>query len=184
MLVVEKPPVCSEERIQDTHATIEWQFGNLGGFEFTISIAVLDHKVIVLGIDNVREDAVVTSFLDSVVDGCSGIEMDGLGKDDAGGFLVDFGVQDELANVGLVAITLLDEFIAADAESLYPMHVSMRQMRVCDTTHVSGNIGIRYSNEISVLPLEYHKTSCRIFDARIATVEELDKNEWVNGSAP
>jgi hypothetical protein len=119
MLVIQETPIRSEECIQDTHATVEWQFRNLGGLKFAISVAVLDYKLIVLGIDDVCKDAVIASFLDSVVDRSSLIEMDSLGEDNAGRFLVDFGVQDELANVGLVAVTLLDEIIATDAESLF-----------------------------------------------------------------
>lgn len=53
-----------------------------------------------------------------------------------------------------------------------------------DATHVTGNLGVRNAYEVSVLPLEYHKASSRVFNARIAAVEELDENEWVNGSAP
>jgi hypothetical protein len=119
VLVVQKPPIRSKERIQDTHAAVEWQFGYLGSLEFAISIAVFDHKLVVLRIDNVRKNTIIASFLNGVVDGGSFIEMDRLGEDDAGRFLVDIWVQYELSNVGFVAVTLLNEIVSADAESLY-----------------------------------------------------------------
>jgi hypothetical protein len=52
------------------------------------------------------------------------------------------------------------------------------------STYVAGSIRIRDSNEISVLPLKYHQTRNRILDIGVAGVEELDEDEWVNGSTP
>ena len=119
VLVVQKPPIRSEERIQDAHAAIERQFGYLSSLEFAISIAVFDHKLVILGVDDVRKNTIVASLLNGVVDGGSFVEMDCLGEDDAGRFFVDIWVQYELSNVGFVAVTLLNEIVSADAESLY-----------------------------------------------------------------
>lgn len=57
-------------------------------------------------------------------------------------------------------------------------------MNDCASTHVAGSIGVRDANEVSVLPLKYHKTRSWIFDTSVACVKELDEDEWVDGSAP
>lgn len=118
VLVVQESPVSSKKSIQNTHTTIEGQLGNLGSLEFAIGVAVLDYEVVVLSVHHICEDAVVSGLLDSIVDRSSAVEMDSLGKDQTAGLLIDIGMQDEFANIGLVAVALLDEIITADAESL------------------------------------------------------------------
>jgi hypothetical protein len=43
VLIVQETPVGSKESIQDTHATIERQLGNLGSLELAISVAIFDY---------------------------------------------------------------------------------------------------------------------------------------------
>jgi hypothetical protein len=185
VLVVQETPVSREKSIQDTHATIKGQFGDLGSFKFAVSVTVFDYEVVVLGVHHICKNAVVSGLLDSIVDRSSAVEVDSLGEDQTTGLLIDIGMQDELANIGLVAVTLLDEIITAHAESLYNL---LRQRRMglydCASTHVTGSIGIRDPNEVSVLPLKYHKTRCWIFDTGVAGVKELDEDKWIDGSAP
>jgi hypothetical protein len=43
VLIVQETPVGSKESIQDTHATIEGQLGNLGCLQLAISVAIFDY---------------------------------------------------------------------------------------------------------------------------------------------
>jgi hypothetical protein len=94
-------------------------------------------------------------------------------------------MQDEFANIGLVTVTLLDKIVAADAKSLSCVRgVRVWHVYGIASTYVAGSIRIGDSNEVSVLPLEYHQTRNRILYIGVAGVEELDEDEWVNGSTP
>lgn len=94
-------------------------------------------------------------------------------------------MQDEFADIGLVTVTLLDEIVTADAKSLS----CVRRVRAWHaygiaSTYVARSIRIGNSNEVSVLPLKYHQARNRILYIGVAGVEELDEDEWVNGSTP
>ena len=51
-------------------------------------------------------------------------------------------------------------------------------------THIGIAFRVLDTNQIDVLPLEYHQTGNRVFSFRFGTVEKLDEDEGINRSTP
>ena len=68
MLIVQEPPVDGDKSIKDSNGTIERQLGDLSGWELAVGIAELDHGVILFRGKTIRNNAVVSSLLDGIID--------------------------------------------------------------------------------------------------------------------
>lgn len=103
VLVVEETPKDNNQGIQDGHAAVERELGDLGGRELAVSIAELDNRIVAVCGKCIRDNTVVTRFLDGVVDWNRVVQMNSLGQYQALGLFGGIRGQDELANIGGVA---------------------------------------------------------------------------------
>jgi hypothetical protein len=118
VLVVEKTPKDRHEGVEDRDTAIERQLGNLSGREFAVGIPKFHHRLVLVGSEHVGHNAVVTRLLYGIVDRTSILQVNGFGRDQGVGLFAGVGRNDEFANIGRVAETLLDEVVVADTEPL------------------------------------------------------------------
>lgn len=118
VLVVEEAPENSHEEIEDRYSSIKRQLGDLGTRKLAISIAELSDGRILARSELVREDTVIASIFDVVLDRLRVLQVDGLGEDQVLGFLSRVWREDELSNILLFAESGLDVLLLADSSFL------------------------------------------------------------------
>lgn len=118
MLIIEEAPVNDYQSVENGHAAVEGQFGNLCSGQLSICIPKLHNSIVFVNVESICHNTVESSLLDGVMDRPRIVEVDGLGKNHGAGFLSSIRRNDKLANISRIAVAAAHRFLGAESQSL------------------------------------------------------------------